>query len=351
MNCVPLLRRWSLLSRGRVPCVLLLAAAGAGCQREEIQVYVAPKDPPRAVRSQAADPHSHLPKAKPQVTWTLPEGWKVSGAGQMSVASFSIQDAGGHEAQVTITPLARLAGRDVDIVNMYREQLSLEPLSREEIAKQFEVVEVGGESGNLFQIDGKPQEGSGPARIITAMVHRADASWFYKLAGDTALVEAQKPAFIAFLKSIRIQEAAPAGDTPAESSSRPNWVVPGQWKEMPAGQMQLAKFVVPQRGSARADVSVSVFPNDTGGTLANVNRWRRQIGLPEVKENELSGVVSALDPAAPGAMLTEMKSGTRQLLGAIVPRDGRYWFYKLMGDAEAVAPEKESFLAFVKSKP
>jgi hypothetical protein len=331
--------------------VLLLAAAGAGCQREEIQVYVAPKDPPRAVRSQAADPHSHLPKAKPQVTWTLPGGWKESGAGQMSVASFSIQDAGGHEAQVTITPLARLAGRDVDIVNMFREQLGLEPLSRQDAAKQFETVEVGGESGNLFQIDGKPQEGSGPARIITAMVHRADASWFYKLAGDIALVEAQKPAFIAFLKSIRIQESAPADDTPAESSSKPNWDVPGQWKELPAGRMQLAKFAVPQRGSAKAEVSVSIFPDDTGGTLANVNRWRQQIGLPMVKEGELASVASPLDPSAPGAIVVDMKGDSKQLLGAIVPRDGRYWFYKLMGDAEAVAPEKESFLAFVKSKP
>ena len=38
-------------------------------------------------------------------------------------------------------------------------------------------------------------------------------------------------------------------------------------------------------------------------------------------------------------------------LASIVPRDGGYWFYKLVGDAEAVAPEKEAFVAFAKSQP
>lgn len=334
-------------------CLLLLIAAGAGCQREEIQVYTAPKDKPRTVQATAVPQHPPVPRAKPQLTWSLPDGWKESAASQMSVASFSIPDPDGREAQVTITPLGQLAGRDTELVNMWREVVGLEPLSPEEAAKQFEEIEVGGERGRLFQIEGNPKGGSGPTRIVTAMVHRSDATWFYKLAGDAALVAAQKPAFLTFLKSVRIKETSTASvaESAPATGSRPNWTVPGQWKEMPPGQMQLAKFTVPQRGSAKAEVSVSVFPNDTGGTLANVNRWRKQIGLPEVNEGELSGVVSTLDPAAPGAMLTDMKSGSRQLLGAIVPRDGRYWFYKLTGDAEAVTPEKESFIAFVKSKP
>jgi hypothetical protein len=292
-----------------------------------------------------------MPKARPQVAWTLPKGWKEAGPGQMSVASFNIQDAGGHEAQVTITPLARLAGRDAEIVNMWREQVGLEALSREEAAKQFEVVEVGGEKGNLFQIEGKAQGSSGPARIVTAMVHRPDASWFYKLAGDATLVEAQKPAFIEFLKSIRMKEAAPAEEASTATSSKPGWQVPSQWKEIPAGQMQVAKFTVPARGSARGEVFVSVFPSNTGGTLANVNRWRKQIGLPDAQAGELTSVVSPLDPAQPEAILVDMTNNNKRLLGAIVPRDGRYWFYKLLGDAEAVTPEKESFVAFAKSHP
>lgn len=330
--------------------MLLLVGGGMGCKREEIQVYTAPKDK-RIAPLATADVPMPKAKARPQVSWTLPKDWKESSPGQMSVASFSIQDADGHEAQVAITPLGQFAGRDAELVNMWREMLGMEPLSREEALKQFEAVEVGGEKGKLFQVEGKREGGSGPARIVTAMVHRPDASWFYKLQGDAALVEAQKPAFIEFLKSIRIKESGPLEQTPAAASPTPGWEVPGQWKEIPAGQMQVAKFTVPARGSAKAEVFVSVFPSDTGGTLANVNRWRKQIGLPDAQGGELTSMVSPLDPSQPDAILVDMTNNNKRLLGAIVPRDGRYWFYKLLGDAEAVAPEKESFVAFVKSKP
>ena len=59
--------------------------------------------------------------------------------------------------------------------------VGLAALDREEALKQFEKVDVGGETGNLFQIEGKAEGQTAPARIITAMVHRDDASWFYKL--------------------------------------------------------------------------------------------------------------------------------------------------------------------------
>ncbi len=356
-----MLRRRIELAFGKQSKWLLavaLLAIGAGCQREEIQVYTVTKEPEKPMVAQT---HNHgsgmgmgIPKARPQVTWTLPNGWKESGAGQMSVASFAIKGEGEAEAQVTITPLAKLAGRDAEIVNMWREQVGLAPLERDEALKQFEKVTVGDEPANLFQIGGKAGEASSNAKIITAIVHRDDASWFYKLSGDSAVVDAQKPVFIEFLKSIRLKEApseAPAVAEGEGSGSKPSWTVPSQWKQLTAGQMQVARFAVPERNGAKAEVGVSVFPNDTGGTLANVNRWRRQIGLTEVGEGELSSVVSPLDPASPGAILVEMVNDSKKLLGAVVPRNGSYWFYKLMGDTAAVSPEKEAFVAFAKSKP
>ena len=358
MNVV-LLRRcfsWSIMGNTKSLSLAHLIAVTSGCGREEAQVYTMPKEQVKTV-AQPPSRSMGLPKAHPQVTWTLPKGWQESGAGQMSVASFSIKGEGSTEAQVTITPLTKLAGRDAEIVNMWREQVGLAALDREEALKQFEKVDVGGETGSLFQIEGKAEGQSAPARIITAMVHREDASWFYKLSGDGAVVAAQKPAFIEFLKSIRLKEApmeasasAPAL-ADAGSGSKPNWTVPAQWKELAAGQMQIARFAVPERGGAKAEVFVSVFPNDTGGTLANVNRWRRQLGLSELNESELGSIVSPLDPASPGAILVEMTSSSKKLFGAVVPRNGSYWFYKLLGDAEAVAPEKEAFVAFAKSKP
>ena len=145
-------------------------------------------------------------------------------------------------------------------------------------------------------------------------------------------------------------ESPVAGLEPgAQSSAR--WTVPGGWKPLAAGQMQLARFSVPDRGDAHAEVSVSVFTSETGGALSNVNRWRGQIGLSPISEDELSRQATPLDPTTPGAILVDLSNGGRQLVAAIVPRGGQWYFYKLLGDAAAVAPEIDAFAAFARSEP
>ena len=339
----------------------LALAVGAGCQREQIRVYTAPKDAPRR-EEMARNPHEgHIhgeggdavPRPRPQLSWKLPRGWVEGKPGQMSVATFSIHQ-GNQEAEVSVTPLGKLVGREDMIVNMFRETVGLKPLTPEDAAKELKDIDVAGGQGKLFELAGKVAPGEPPTRIVTAMAHRGDTSWFYKLAGDTALVEAQKPAFLTFLKSIEIKEPA-VPDTAAASgageSGQPKWTVPVDWKAVPAGQMQLARFAVPARNGANAEVFVSVFPSDTGGTLANVNRWRRQLQLPEVEEANLAAMVTPLDPALPDAVLVDLTKDARRLLGAIVPRGGQWWFYKLLGDAAVVGAEHDNFVRFVKSAP
>lgn len=333
-------------------CVITLA----GCRREEIRVYTAPKDPPP--RQEAAhgpnDGHDHgdegaaAARPRPQLSWKLPEGWRESAPGRMSIATFSIA-SGAQEAQVTVTPLPVLAGKDAMVVNMWREQVGLAPLSNDVIMAQLQDVVVGGDNGKLFEVAGK--DGEAPMRIITAMAHRPDASWFYKLSGDAALVEAQKPAFIEFLKSVRLKEAAASEAPPAGETGAPKWNVPSGWKQIAPGQMQVARFVVPQQNGAGAEVFVSVFPSDTGGTLANVNRWRRQLKLPETDEKNLASWAAPLDPAIPNSVLVDMTNETQRMLGAIVPRGDQWWFYKLLGDGAAVGAERENFIRFAKSTP
>lgn len=353
----PSCSRWA-----RLAGLLIAAACFVGCGEPTITSYRAPKEKHPDVSASQTKPHGHGGMSRPQASlqWKLPAGWKESAPGQMSIAAFTIAGKDGGEAQVNITVLPNLAGHDADIVNMWRQQIGLAPLTEEEATRGLRPVEVGGETGRMFEAPPASDDSKPKTRIVTAIVHRADGSWFYKLTGGTPIVENQKPVFIEFLKSIRIQTVTPAAAAPMPAAAPPpaadaapalKWKVPPQWTPIAAGQMQLARFAVPQRGDARAAVSVSVFPSDTGGALANVNRWRQQIGLDPIADTELPKQITALNPPNPQAFLTEQQNNKKQIVAAVVPRNGQWFFYKLLGDAAAVAPEKDAFVAFVKSEP
>lgn len=347
---------------------IICAVALTGCHREEIKSYEVPKEAaaPAAPAMPAAgipNPHAAMAMATPKVTWgKLPEGWTEAGPGQMSAVSFNIAGEGEQKASMAITPLRGMAGKEGPIVNMWRQQVGQSELSPEEAAKQLSSVDIGDGTGKMFDVTGKSDSGA-PMRIVTAMQHRGDTSWFFKLAGSDALVQAQKAAFIAFLKTVKIAEApavaaAPAGDMPAMGSgpapgaapaSASDWKIPAGWKSVAPGAMQAAKFSVPEKDGGKADVMVSIFPSATGSTLMNVNRWRGQVGLAAVTDAELPALVKTFDEAIPNSQVVDMANNGRRLVGAIVPRDGQWFFFKLLGDDAAVAAQKDTFLAFVKS--
>lgn len=330
-----------------------LAMGVSGCKKPRIRVYLAPRELPAAAAAEATpEPVQKAPpKAKPQLAYTLPPGWTEAAANSVSLAAFTIKD-GAKEAGVNITPLPNLAGREALVVNMWREQAGLPPIEDAELAKTLEPVEIGGKKGRMFEVLGA-KEGGVPLRIVTAFYHEAGASWFFKLAGDEGLVSAQKTAFVEFLKSVRVQETSGSATETTSAPPAPEfqWKVPEGWQTLTPGDMQVGKFAVPEKDGAKAEVFVSIFPNDTGGTLANVNRWCQQIGLPTLDEAGLAQVTAPLDPATPDAVLIDLKSDPRALLGAIVPRAGRWWFYKMLGDASAVGAARESFIAFAKTQP
>jgi len=321
----------------------------SSCKREEIRVYTVAKQAPDADASAKAGAEAPS-QPRPAITYTVPPDWKDLGANAMSLANFHIKtDAG--EASVNVTPLGSMAGGESAIVNMWREQVGQPPLPDSEAAATLSPVEIGGESGQLFEISG--QRGGEPLKIVTAFVHRADGSWFYKMQGPDAVVTGQKPTFIEFLKSVRIHDnAAPTVAASAEGTpaTQFHWKVPEGWQTLAPGQMQVGKFAVPARGEAKAEVFVSIFPSDTGGALANVNRWRRQVGLGEIDEEGLKSCASPIE-GLQGAVLVNLTNENRSLLGAIVPRDGQWWFYKLLGDTAAVTPEHDNFVHFAQSQP
>ena len=330
-------------------CAIALSA----CKERAISVYTVPKE--QAVEAKPDHPphegHRDDEDVLPNVTWTLPAGWKDEGSetqqgGIRAVGRFSIT---GGDATVNITPLGAFAGKEPILVNMWRSMFQMEPLPEAEAVKALSDLPIAGGMGKIFDLTG--EKAGKKSRIVTAMFNYNGQSWFFKLQGSPESVEPAVAAFKQFLTTIKFEAAANAPlksePAPVDASQIP---MPAGWTSVAPGPMQVAKFTVPEKDGAKAEVTVSVFPSDTGGTLSNVNRWRGQVGLPATDEAGLATCTTPLDASLPGSVLADLKGESKHMLGAIVPQDGQWIFYKLMGDAPAVSAARESFVTFAKSK-
>jgi len=118
--------------------------------------------------------------------------------------------------------------------------------------------------------------------------------------------------------------------------------------------MLLAKFLLSGNAGTKAEVTVSVFPGDTGGLLANVNRWRAQVGLPPWRRRKVTKLPS-LDVLGGKATLVDVsgvspRNGQKvRLIGVVVPREGSTWFYKLTGDEEVAQQQEVCVFEFVQT--
>jgi hypothetical protein len=130
--------------------------------------------------------------------------------------------------------------------------------------------------------------------------------------------------------------------------------IPADWTESSLGSMRVASFLVSKDGK-QADMSVIPLGGAAGGNLANVNRWRGQVGLAPLTEQALKASAESVQLAGEPADLYDL-AGTSpgsgdpmRVLGAIQNRDGTAWFFKLSGDSELVASQKSALLEFLKS--
>ena len=373
-------------------CLIL---AATGCGRDSVKVYhvdssdTATPPPSAASVAMPATMPNGLPvpdnSGQPTLQYTLPAGWEKKTPTAMRVASFGISQDG-KQADVSVIPLAGTAGTDPANVNRWRGQVGLAALPETDLAALAEKITVGEMPADLYDIAGT-QPGSGdPQRILGVILHREDTAWFFKVTGEAGLVEASKPAFIAFLKSVSFgaPSAAPAAmdmsqlppSHPAmggmsagtqntlvpnantavidSAGDKPTWTVPADWQPGPLTQFLVAKYIIAGANGAQAAVNVSSLAGDGGGLLPNVNRWRGQLGLAPATETDLANLPT-IDASGVKATLVEF-SGTdgrtgkpAQLVGLILPLNGQTWFYKLMGDADVVAQQKDAFTKFVQS--
>jgi hypothetical protein len=363
----------------------LLAALLPGCSRNEIQVYRVAKEAPQTQPQGMPPGHPDISGAPapapasasasaPALKYKLPSGWQEVAPGEMRAASFRVAGKAGKLADVSVIPLPGLAGGDLDNVNRWRGQVELKGVTAEELAKLAQPVTIDRNPAPLYEQAGETPGSGEKTRILAAITRREGVAWFFKMTGDDELVAQQKPAFIEFLESVAFPAASAQAELPpshppigggsmplptlpvvAAGQDKPSWQAPAGWQEVSGGGFLVAKFLIGGSGNAQAAVNVSMSAGDGGGVLANLNRWRGQLGLGPVTEADLGKEVQPFDVPGSQAMLTGMtgtdpKTGQpAQLLAVIVPQAGQTWFYKLMGNEQVVQREKEAFTKFVQT--
>jgi hypothetical protein len=197
----------------RAVLALSCALIAAGCEDRGIRTYAVRKEvapPADGGHGQPGQVHGAAPHDAPPsttgaaasdsaATWTLPAGWSVDPtprsmryatllAGELEVALSRFPgDVGGVEANV----------------NRWRQQLGLEPLTREGLAATFEPVQVDGADGVFVDL----RSSTGDVRMIVALLPRADETWFVKVSGPVALVEREEARLRELVSSLRFARA------------------------------------------------------------------------------------------------------------------------------------------------
>jgi hypothetical protein len=204
-----------------LPTLLALSLFATGCQKEEVTAYRIPKETP--------PPHAHgqaqgapaAPAAAPgtgaagagadmastpvatasgaNLQWTAPAHWAVKSGSAMRKGSYTIKGEGG-EADMAITAFPGDVGGDLANLNRWRGQIGLPPVGQAEFESSTRHVDRNGLHMTVVDIVGT---GASAQRILGAMVPHGGATWFFKLSGPDALVAKEKPAFTAFLDTIK----------------------------------------------------------------------------------------------------------------------------------------------------
>lgn len=133
------------------------------------------------------------------------------------------------------------------------------------------------------------------------------------------------------------------------------YTVPATWTKAEDRPIRFATFSTPD---GKAECYITVLSGNAGGTEANINLWRGQLGQEPLSAIEIAALptIQVLDRECP---LVEIEGSYTSmdgeavsealLLGTICTLERDAAFVKMVGPKESVAPERDAFRAFCES--
>lgn len=141
--------------------------------------------------------------------------------------------------------------------------------------------------------------------------------------------------------------------TPGTNSTRYqgegiSWQLPSDWKQVRAAGMRYMTITAPDN----IEIAVFSFPDDVGGLLANVNRWRGQIGLEPITEEQLPECTSVLKFENGEGTLVDISNPQRnsaRVMAAVLQGGEATWVIRMTGTSEPLEKLKPAFVDFIRT--
>ena len=134
----------------------------------------------------------------------------------------------------------------------------------------------------------------------------------------------------------------------ANAAGEVDFITPEGWEKLDASGIRKANLKV-TTDTGSAEITILTFPGDVGGRLANINRWRGQVGLEAATAEDLPAYTTDYDISGHRGLYVRLAGETQSILGALLPFHGSTWFVKMLGDTQTVLANEASMKQFLDS--
>jgi hypothetical protein len=289
-----------------------------------------------------------LAPGKPHPDWQLPKDWQAGPGSAVRAATLLIPtDTKPLELSVTVLPWAGGSEALASNVNRWRGQMQLAPVDEKGLAASTREIKAGDATMTLVDLEGHMSGGMTPPFAGGAMAPSAPPA-------------APAPAASGGVSSLPPGHPAISAPTSPVSASF-TFDTPAGWQQRPAGGIRKAEFHIDDGGKSAVLTAID-FPADSPPMMsdpaANVNRWRGEVGLPQQESEdlkkslqpiEIDGIKAFWVDVVPGADEPGQSQAERGTLAAMVTHGDSIWFFKLTGDRDVVATQRDKFHSFLKS--
>ena len=152
-------------------------------------------------------------------------------------------------------------------------------------------------------------------------------------------------------KDFGIIQAQSNEDSKQQVISNLSWDLPKGWIPSKGHSMRLASFDVPF-STGVGDLSIVSLSGISGGLLANVNRWRSQINLNPISENQILEV-SKVGESKMGAFrifkMVNNLNKEKAIIAAVLPTGSKTFFIKLTVSQQGLRELESVFEKFCSS--